>query len=116
MDPLLILLALPGFIIGNLFFSRIGHLIAIAVGLAPTGALDVQYNEARSRKDLVTTITYLCSWIVLFGGITTFFFFNQPAQWAWFWFFLGVTATPLLTVPILLQILKQRGESENIEQ
>ena len=114
MESLHFLLALPGFMIGMLMFTRVGYLLINFLGLEP-GVTKAQEQDADRRKKYFYGATvFLCSWLLVFGGVSVYLWLARLDSPGWFWFFTGIAATPTVTIPSVLHYWKQSKDQGQI--
>jgi len=103
MDLPLILLIFPGFIIGILIFSIVGNLLINILGLEPSVTGAQEQDVKHKNRDIYGATAFLASWLLIFGGISIYIWLLANQASGWFWFFVGIAATPAITVSSILR-------------
>lgn len=113
-DWTITLLVLPGFFVGTLVWSRIGHLLQAILGIDGEAKTGEEEGPAWTRNQILAVIAWVAGWLVVFGGLAYYFFDLRGGPSGWFWFFVGVAATPgVIMPPTLIFLLRhQRRTAE----
>jgi hypothetical protein len=104
-DWTITLLVLPGFFVGTLVWSRLAHLLQAILGIDGETKAGEDEGPAWTRNQILAVIAWVAGWLAVFGGLAYYFFDLHGRPSGWFWFFVGVTATPGVILPPALIFL-----------
>src|SRR6185503_591130 len=103
MNSVHFLLVFPGLMAGLLVWTRIGHLFLAIVSVRRGTNPPAVKEPAPLEKQLLLALFVIGSWAVAFGGVS-FYLREHSQSVGWFWFFLGMAATPCVILPTVWRV------------
>lgn len=104
---------LPGLFAGLLVISRISHLLQAFI------KNDVGSKNGRgacvpeSRGPILGVVIFAVCWLGVLGGTAYYILTKGQGIGGWFWFFVGMAATPFIMLPpVVFAVLRNQGRSE----
>ena len=98
------LLALPGFFVGLLLMSRIGHLVQIFVKPAKASDAEGELRPPVTLNQILAALAFMVGWLAVFGALALYARNWESGSTGWMWFFVGLAATPCVLFPLTLYL------------
>jgi hypothetical protein len=102
-----LLAILPGIFIGLLLFSRIGHLAQVFIKTDADSDEAPQTSESLSRNQVLIVAAFVVGWVGLFAALAFYIHSVRNGSIGWFWFFVGIAATPCVILPPAIYFLNR---------
>lgn len=102
------LLMLPGLLVGFLAFSRIGRLLQLFIKSDTDTERTPTTSTSLTRLQVFGVFAFVLSWSGLIGALAYYFLTERGGSIGWFWFFLGIAATPLIIFPAAMLLNRRR--------
>ena len=98
---------LPGIFAGMLLVSRVGHFAQIFTKTGVDSDDAPQADQRLSRNQILAVVAFLTGWVALFAAIGIYIHVVKDGPAGWFWFFVGIAATPCFILPLAIYILQR---------
>ena len=66
-----------------------------------------QADQRLSRNQILAVVAFLTGWVALFAAIGLYIHVVKDGPAGWFWFFVGIAATPCFILPLAIYILQR---------
>ena len=97
-----------------LVWSRIGHLLQVFIKVDTDSDGAKETSASSLRNQVIGVVAFVVCWLGLFGGLAYYVLFEHSGSIGWFWFIVGIAATPCIILPPAFYFL-QRGRRRQAE-
>jgi len=109
-DSIYLLSILPGIFVGLLVFSRIGRLVQAFIKTDANSDKAQETSATLNRNQILGVFAFVTGWLGLFGALAYYVVTVRNGSVGWYWFFVGIAATPCIVFPPAIYFL-QRGRN-----
>ncbi len=102
-----LLAILPGIFAGLLLISRVSHVAQIFTKTEVDSEDTPPTDQLLSQNQILIAAAFVFGWMALFAAIGIYTHVVHDGSAGWFWFFVGITATPLIILPPTIYVLQR---------